>query len=229
MKRNRNLKPRGINILTCGLSAFEAAASSLMVCAFTLIISGCSSAVQYTLGPDYNERIPNIIAVLPVTGEAEDRDARYLFRTLAQEKLIQMGYSPILLETIDDKLLRIGVGRDSFRAKSPKELSSAFGTDSVLYISITEWDTTVFLTYVSIKIGVEFELYDGATGERLWRAEFDTGDSDMGLERELLELGVIKAYEPAIQRVIDAVFSTIPENKVSARGKPERAYYDWLP
>ena len=72
-------------------------------------------------------------------------------------------------------------------------------------------------------------MYDGATGERVWRAEFDTGDSDMGLERELLELGVIKAYEPAIQRVIDAVFSTIPENKVSARGKPERAYYDWLP
>jgi len=29
MKRNRNLKPRGINILTCGLSAFEVLKKSI--------------------------------------------------------------------------------------------------------------------------------------------------------------------------------------------------------
>ncbi|MBI3398196.1 MAG: DUF799 family lipoprotein [Deltaproteobacteria bacterium] len=202
----------------------------LMVCFFTAILfTGCGSAVQYTLSPNYDTKTPYSIAVLPISGEVKDADARYLFRTMVQEKLVQIGYSPIPLEVVDDKLLRKGMGRYDLNAKAPKELAEIVGADAVIYTTITEWDNTLFLSYASMKIGVKLELYDAPTGEKLWESEFNTKDSDMSFETDVMELGIVKAYEPVIQRVVDTVFSTIPAHKITAKMKSPKAYYDWLP
>ena len=202
---------------------------STFILLFT-VLTGCGGAVQYTLTPDYNEKMPRVIAVMPVGGDIGDKDAHYLFRTMAYEKLIQAGYSPISLETVDDRLLRSGMRRGEFYNKTPKELASILDADSILYTTVTEWNPTVFLSYASMKIGAKLELYDGASGERLLESEFETKDSDMSLERNVVEFGVIKTYEPVIQRVIDAIFSAMPAaNKIAARGKPQKNYYDWLP
>lgn len=201
----------------------------IFVCIFIFSVSGCGSAVKYTLTADYKERMPNIIAVMPVSGDIGNKDAHYLFRTLAHEKLIQMGYSPISLETVDDMLLRSGMKRDEFYNKTPKELALILGADAILYTTVTEWDTTLFLSYASMKIGANLELYDGVSGKKVWESEFKTKDSDMSLERNVVEFGVVKTYEPVIQRVIDAIFSTIPAGKMTAKGKPQKNYYDWLP
>ena len=199
-------------------------------CSLFAVFSGCGGAVQYTLTPDYNEKMPRAIAVMPVVGDIGDKDAHYLFRTMAYEKLIHAGYSPIPLEVIDDRLLRSGMRRDGLYKKNPKELASILDADSILYTTVTEWNPTVFLSYASMKIGAKLELYDGASGEKLLESEFETKDSDMSLERNVVEFGVIKTYEPVIQRVIDAIFSTMPAaNKMAARGKPQKNYYDWLP
>mgnify|MGYP001562315361 FL=1 len=201
----------------------------IFICIFMSLVSGCGSAVQYTLTADYNERMPSIIAVMPVGGDIGDKDAHYLFRTMTYEKLIQAGYSPISLETVDDRLLRSGMRRGEFYNKTPKELASILGADSILYTTVTEWDSTVFLSYASMKIGAKLELYDGVSGEKLLESEFKTKDSDMSLEKNVVEFGIIKTYEPVIQRVIDAIFSIMPAAKMTARGKPQKNYYDWLP
>lgn len=201
----------------------------LLPIACIFIFSGCSSAIKHTLTPDYNEKMPNRVAVLPAEGNHENRDAQYLFRTMAYDKLIQKGYSPVSLEAIDEKLIRSGIRRDEFRSKTPKELAAIFGTEAILYITITKWDNTLFLGYASQKIEAEFALYHGDEGERLWKAEFNTKDSGMGLERDVIEFGVIKTYEPVIQRIVDAVFSTMPDNKIIATGSSRKTYYDWLP
>jgi len=194
------------------------------------VFSGCSGAVQYTLTPDYNEKMPRTIAVMPVAGDIRDKDAQYLFRTMAYEKLIHAGYAPIPLEVIDDILLRSGMRRDGLYTKNQKELASTLDADSILYTTVTKWSPTVFLSYASMKIGAKLELYDGASGEKLLESEYETKDSDMSLERNVVEFGVIKTYEPVIQRVIDAIFSTMPAAKKKAvKGKPQKSYYDWLP
>ena len=201
---------------------------ALIVCV-SMLMPGCSNAVQYTLATDYNKKMPNSIVVLPVAGEANDADVRHLLRSLVQQRLIQTGYSPIPIEIADDKLLRKGITRDDAYTRTPKEIASALDVDAVLYTTVTEWDTTLFLSYVSLDTGVKLELYSGGTGEKLWEAEFDTEDSDMSMERDVVELGIIKAYEPVVQRVVDAVFSTFPANKATVRGSPQKSYYDWLP
>lgn len=207
------------------LKVYKVNALRFMACLFIAIIfTGCGSAVQYTLSADYDKTALRSIAVLPVRGGIKDADVRYLFRTMAQEKLTQMGYAPLALEVVDDKLLRKGIGRDDVNVKTPKELAEILDVDAVVYTTITEWDTTLFLSYASIQIGAKIELYYGASGDKLWDAEFNAADSDMSLERGVMELGIVKAYEPVIQRIVDAVFSPIPANKVVVK-----AYYDWLP
>ncbi|MBI3754526.1 MAG: DUF799 family lipoprotein [Deltaproteobacteria bacterium] len=202
----------------------------LLLTAYCLLFfSGCGGALQHTLAPDYNRKMPRVIAVLPVAGDIQDKDASYLFRTLAQEKLIQMGYSPLPLEAVDDKLLRSGITRDGVHDKTPGELAAIIGADAVLYTTITKWDSTLFLHYASQRIAVKFALYNSAAGERLWEAKFDTKDSDINLEKSVVELGVIKAYEPVIQRVVDTAFSTIPMSKIIIKERPQKGYYDWLP
>ncbi|MBI5327287.1 MAG: DUF799 family lipoprotein [Deltaproteobacteria bacterium] len=194
-----------------------------------LFFGGCSGAIKYSLAPDYNAKIPNIVAVLPVEGYKENKDAQYLFRIMAHDKLVQMGYSPISLEAVDAKLLGSGMRMDELSRKTPKELAAICGADSLLYITITEWDDTMFLSYASQTIEAKFELYDGAGGGRLWEAEFHAEDSDLNLETDVIKLGVIKVYEPVIQRIVDAVFSTMPDNKMIAGRSPKKTYYDWLP
>lgn len=198
-------------------------------CLLFTVFSGCGSVAKYTLAPDYKEKAPNIIAVMPVNGDIGENDAHYLFRTMAYEKLIQMGYYPIPLETVDDKLMRSGMKRGEFRNKTPKELASMLGADSVFYAVITEWDATLLLGYASMTIGAKFDLYDGATGKKMWESEFETKDSDVSLEGNVVEFGVVKAYEPAIQRVIDVIFSTIPAIDKIGKTNPSKGYYDWLP
>ena len=79
-------------------------------------------------------------------------------------------------------------------------------------------------------LGAKFELYDGATGQKFWESEFETEDSDVSLEGNVVEFGVVKAYEPAIQRVIDVIFSTIPViDKITSKTNPSKGHYDWLP
>lgn len=201
----------------------------LPIASCLFFFSGCGSAAKYTLAPDYKEKTPNIIAVMPVSGDVGDKDARYLFRTMAYEKLIQMGYSPISLETVDALLIRSGMKRDEFKNKTPKELASIVGADSILYAAVTEWDATRFLGYASMTIAAKFELYDGTTGKKMWESEFETEDSDASLEGNVVEFGVIKAYEPAIQRITDAIFSTIPAIDKMTKTNPTKGYYDWLP
>lgn len=198
-------------------------------CLLVTVFTGCGSAVKYTLSPDYKEKAPNAVAVMPVSGDIGDKDARYLFRTMTYEKLIQMGYSPIPLEAVDEKLIRSGMKRGEFQSKTPKELASMTGANSVLYIAVTEWDSTFFLGYASLSIGAKFELYDGATGKEIWKSGFKTKDSEASLEGRVVEFGVLKAYEPVIQRVVDAVFSTIPAIDKMTKTSPSKGYYDWLP
>lgn len=199
-------------------------------CLLLVFFSGCGSAAKYALAPDYKEKMPNIIAVMPVSGDIGDKDAQYLFRTMAYEKLIQMGYSPIPLETVDDKLFRSGMKRGEFHNKTPKELASMLGADSVLYAVVTEWDATRFLGYASMTLGAKFELYNGATGQKNWESEFETKDSDVSLEGNVVEFAVVKAYEPTVQRIIDVIFSTIPAiDKITSKINPSKGYYDWLP
>ncbi|MEK7773481.1 MAG: hypothetical protein AAB307_03970 [Deltaproteobacteria bacterium] len=202
----------------------------LVLVAAVAVLAGCASSVSYTLDPGYGKASPVKIAVLPVIisgkdpGASEDRDIGRLFRGMSFERLRQMNYRPVPLEEIDGRLNRPGEGR--LMDKTPREAAMALDADAVLYIRLTGWDKGKLPAYASLEVEGSYELYS-SDGRRLWDASYSTKEADLGLDGKTMELGVLKAYEPRIQRFVDAVFSTLPQRE--ANGHEQETFYQWLP
>lgn len=199
-----------------------------------VLLASCSGKVRYTLSQELTTARPYTVAVLPVIWVAEETDyaggIKRLMRTMSLERLRALNYGTVSIEEVDKHSLIAEkiipkVGNSTFVALRPEEAAKLLDVDTILYIKLTEWDEDRFVTYVSLKMAATFELYS-ATGNLLWQAEYSTSESDIRLDKESMELAVIRTYEPRIQRFVDAVFSTLPRN--APRLKKER-YFDWLP
>jgi hypothetical protein len=186
-------------------------------------VFGCSNAATYTVAEDYGSLSPRTVVVLPVDGVEEDATVRRLFRTMASAKLRSLNYAVLDLEQVDEKYLKLGSGR--FRDMDPAEVSRFFDADAVLYTRIIEWEEKFLVTYASLRIGAGFELYS-ADGKRLWESAYTTKESDIKFDKTSVEFSVIKVYEPRVQRVVDAVFATLPQG---LERKEEKRFFDWLP
>ncbi|MBI5826290.1 MAG: hypothetical protein HZB22_00945 [Deltaproteobacteria bacterium] len=188
------------------------------------VLAGCASGVVYTLDLGYGKASPARIALLPVIIEgpvdAGDKDIGELFRTMSYERLRQMNYSPVPLDEIDRRLGGEGDG------KAPQDIARLLGADAVLYIRVAGWNKGRLPAYASLKVEGSYELYS-SDGRRLWSASHSTKESDLGLDGKAMEVGVLKAYEPRIQRFVDDVFSTLPHRE--ARQREKETFYQWLP
>ncbi len=187
--------------------------------------AGCARPVAYNLSARYMLLRPSVVAVMPVEWEADidtkRRGVDGLLRTIVIEKLKSLNYQPLPVEEVDKRLKELKDPENM----APHELAGALNGDSVLYVRITEWDEKLFVTYASLKVGVDFELYS-ATGERLWQAGYITSESDIRLDRTTMELAVIETFEPRLERLVDLVFATLPRGVERVKKK---RFFDWLP
>ncbi len=197
-----------------------------------LTAAGCGNPVRYRLAEDYTLHAPVTVAVLPVEGAVEDREVKEFFRAAAAEKLRELGYDVIDPARVDEVYVRVEDTR--LNGMSPKEAASLLGTDAVLHIDITKWRKKLLTPYASLKVGAEFVLY-ASDGRRLWKARYRTKESDLRLDRQALEFGIIKAYEPRIERIVGSVFVTLPSAQLPEElDKKEeedgpREFFQWLP
>lgn len=192
---------------------------------FALLLTGCGAAVKHTVSGEYAQMSPKKIAVMPLIWE--DRAASgaeeisLLFRKMAAEKLGHLNYSTVPLEEVNK------AGEPGwFSGMAPHEVAGRLNADSVLYIRVTDWDDESLVTYKALKIAAVFELHS-AYGKLLWTAEFATSEADLGFDRQPMELAVHKAFEPRVQRFVDAVFTTLPPGE--SREGQRKTYFQWLP
>lgn len=191
---------------------------------------GCARDVSSTLSPDWASARPYTVAVMPIEWKAfgaatekEKSDVSYVFRVMTRDRLKAMNYSTVPLERIDEEYLKLGSAR--FSKMKPREAAALFNADAVLYVRVTTWDTDRLATYASLKMAASFDIHS-QRGTLLWSASHTTKESDLRLDTAPLELAVIKAYEPRVQRFISAVFSKLPVGEEPAA---KRSFYNWLP
>ncbi|MBI5599250.1 MAG: hypothetical protein HY890_05865 [Deltaproteobacteria bacterium] len=190
-------------------------------------VAGCSPGVRYKISNDFSApRAPMTVAVMPATGVEVPAGVREAFRNAAWKKLKGMNYGVLPLERVDEAYVKYGSRR--FEEMTPAEAARAVGADAVFYIRITDWDEDIFLSYAALRMKASFSLHSGG-GKTLWEAAHGGKESDMRFDRKLLEISVLKAYEPRIDRLVDTALSTLPalapERKKEDR--PER-FFDWL-
>ncbi len=184
----------------------------IIVSIMLLILAyGCSPSVKKTISPGFSESQPAIVAVMPVKWDSpaakEDAEIAALFRKLTAGKLKALNYAALPLEEADAK------GTDS-RA------------DAFLYIHIRDWDRDSFAGYVSLRVDAAYEMYS-KDGARLWTAEYSTKESDINLDERSREYGVFGTYETRIERLVEALLSTLPPGEPSKSA--EKKFFQWLP
>ena len=184
-----------------------------------LMLSGCS-AVDYSVSEKFADVKPYTIVVMPIdwTGAGEPKaagkDVTRLFKSMAIEALKSKRYNVSTDETLPGAAV-----------KKPAEAAKAAGADAALVIRMNEWDASEVLSYASLNIRATIEMHS-KDGELLWRVEYATSESDAGLDASTVEAGVIKTYEPRVQRFVDAAFSTLPQAALpDKRGR----FFEWLP
>ncbi len=193
-----------------------------------IMVYGCAGPVRHALTPDFTEKGPRGVIVMPVEwadmNSPEDSYANGLMRLMAEERLKAMGYDPIGIRPAHDPAW--------LKDRGAEEILSLYGADAVLGIKILRWDMDAVTGYASLRIKASFSLASGGD-KPLWSAVYDETDFDLRLDNESNELAVIKAFEPRLQRLIDSVFSTLPH---AGRAKEEKTgdagagtHYDWLP
>ena len=203
-----------------------------MVILILLGILGCGHAVPHKIVKDYKNKVHGTVAVLPVIGEKADSDVRYLFRIMTQERLHQMNYNPLPIGVVDEKLTSANIGKKEFLSKPPAEMAGLLSVDAVIYVTITDYDRDFLITYASLGIEARFDMYLGAAGEKIWTAKYKHKESDFGIDKNMLKIQITKIYEPIIQRIVDAAFSTLPANpekrEIIKQGEDKKRYFEWL-
>lgn len=191
-----------------------------------LLLGGCGTAVRHVVTDGYAQAAPAKVAVLPVVWEekapGEAEDISRLFRAMSVEKLSVLKYLTVPLEEFE----KDGGNAKEWATRPPNEAAALLGADALLYIRVTGWDRDSFLPYAALRIEASFELRS-RSGQLLWAADHRSKESDLNLDRAPMHLAMYKAYEPRVQRFVDAVFTTLPPGKAEERTK--KTYFKWLP
>ncbi len=189
---------------------------------------GCAKTVSYNISEKFIRNRPGSIILMPVimmSGPKErETEILKLVRSTVQDKLKDKKYSTVPIDKIDSALTARGLLK-SEKLPAPQLVVSIFKSDAVLYSRIIEWNEDKVASYAALKITAEFLLYS-INGDLLWEGSYTTKESDFRLDSGATELGVLKAYEPRIQRIVDAVFLTLPQAKKSTK---KQDFYRWLP
>ena len=186
-----------------------------------VVLAACASGPQHMVVPDYKDRLPKTIAVLPVLNETVNLKAPDVFRPIVSGKVSSKGYHVPSPAATDAKLLARDI-RESGQVNSltPQELATLLGVDALLYTTITEFSTTYLLAYASMTVAARFELRDARTGEKLWETEHRVKETKTALDTktagDILNFAVAQSYTPYCQKVVDVGFATMPNAAGSA-------------
>lgn len=145
--------------------------SSIVALCGVLFLSGCVTQPK----PDYSnffEHQPRSILVVPPANKTTAVDAPAVFLTTVSAAFAERGYYVFPVFLIHDILTDLGATDEgTVAAIPPAKFKEVFGTDSILYVTITDWATSYVVLASNIIVGAEYRLVDAASGTVLWTAK----------------------------------------------------------
>jgi len=115
-----------------------------------------------------SSRTPSIL-ILPVFNKTSKPEAGAAFDLTLSRQFIERGY--YVFPTVATRMLLKDAGMnfgDAFKVEL-SVLKSLTGTDSVLYVTVTEWEK-VWVVLPLIRVTAEYRLVHASTGQEIWRS-----------------------------------------------------------
>lgn len=132
----------------------------------TLILAGCATTKDYT---KFNEAKPRSILVVPVVNRSVDVTAPDYFLSTISIPIAEHGYYVFPVNMVKRILEDDGLSdADLVHNAQTNKLSSLFGADAVMYISIEIWNAKYMLLSTIVTVELNYVIKDGKTGDVLW-------------------------------------------------------------
>ena len=185
-----------------------------------LILAGCAPPPPSSVSPEYARHKPTSIAVLPVhnqTGQPLVAPASHAYLKILLERAfaardetandVSLAWRRKISHTLQGKSYRV-IPIDAMAGRTTTEQTATAGqlagADSVLYSTITAWDTRQLKTDNTIFVAASFALLDVETKKVLWEAQWPYGRVSVKATQPWHD---IRYY---IARVVEATFATLP-------------------
>jgi hypothetical protein len=144
--------------------------SFLVVAGVSLWLSGCATSMppppEYT---NFFDHQPRSILVVPPANKTTAVDAPAVILTTVSAAFAERGYYVFPVFLVQDILNDLGATDEgAIAAIPPEKFKEVFGTDSILYVTITDWTTSYVVLASNIIVGAEYRLVDADTGAVLW-------------------------------------------------------------
>ncbi len=162
---------------------------------------------------------PVSMVVVPAINNSTAADATNLIVSTLTVPFADHGYYVLPMSIVDDIFKNEGITDGSqLVGMDASVFRDNFGADSVLYVTIEEWDTNYIVIAANVTVAMKYVLVSTKTNEVLWSYQakqvVDTaGDSSGNLIVDLIKTAVQTAmtdYVPIAYRVNNMAVTSLP-------------------
>ena len=181
--------------------------------AICIIIAGCSAnKTSKNLKIDAEEKLVDVIVVLPMENKTKDEIAPDLIRSKIIEELYFKGYEKLSPDFIDRKLesLENNEEKENVAKIDPQVLNDLIGADGVFYSTLKKSEKSIGFFYAPVTISISCELRKSANGEVIWKESYSATNRNFAFTRKGLEMKCHKTYEEVIEEVVTKIIETLP-------------------
>ncbi|MCK4847031.1 MAG: hypothetical protein KAS88_05105 [Deltaproteobacteria bacterium] len=194
--------------------------------AAALLLLSCSHPLKSAVVEGYSDKAPLEVRLLPLAfsddaleavegdggSESKVNKVRLVLDEVVRAKLSHMGYKV-----------------------SPSDSEAGLNGDvAELALTITKWKGRQGALHTYLKISIEGKL-SSADSETLWQGSYNIKESAVSLDKSSRNLSVIEAFEPILERAVEALFLKFPKPPlIKARGEAatevgeDEELFDWL-
>ncbi len=202
----------------------------ILLCA--VYLGGCATPNYLTKQeayPNLYKEETNSVLVVPAINRSTAADAPDLYATTIAQPLAEAGYYVMPIPMVEMLLSMEGV-TDGAQVKSidSSKFKTMFGADSVLFVTINQWDTNYYVTGGNVTVGADFELVSTSTNESLWNYSglvvINTSGNSGNLLADVISTALTTAltdYVPIARQVNAQVVTTLPHGKYHERHKQD--------
>lgn len=188
-------------------------------------LSGCAGMEMGTKRDAYplmySPKKPVSILVVPAINESTAADAGDLLNVTVAQPFTNHGYYVLPVPIVADIFKREGILEGTQVKGLPTSLfKKNFGADSVLFLTIENWDKNYMVVAGNITVGIEYVLLSTETNEILWsydqKVAVDTSGSSGNILVDLVATAITTAvanYVPVAQQVHATAINAMPYGK----------------
>lgn len=145
---------------------------TILVLLLTSLLAGCAHTLPPKDSSKFKAANLSSILVVPVVNQSVEVTAPDFFLSTVSVPLAERGYYVFPVNLVKRILEDEGLSDANLvHSASVEKVCNLFGSDSVLYVTIKEWNAQYMVLSTTVNVKLHYAIKDCKTGDTLWEHE----------------------------------------------------------